>query len=203
MLHITETIIVEGKFDKEQLKKITDAPIICTGGFDLYTNKSTVKVIREMAKRTGVIVLTDSDSAGFRIRNYIKQCVGEQGAVKHAYIPTVEGKEKRKQKAGKEGLLGVEGITEEKLTEILQAVVEVKEMLKGDGVKITKAMLYEDKLTGAADSNNRRKCLARKLGLPIRISTNALVEILNKAYGYDEYKKALKELEQETFLYIR
>ena len=195
MLHITETIIVEGKYDKEQLKKVTDAPILCTGGFDLYTNKNTVKSIREMAKRTGIIVLTDSDSAGFRIRNYIKQCVGEQGTVKHAYIPTVEGKEKRKEIAGKEGLLGVEGITEKKLAEILQSVTEVREAEDG-GIKITKTMLYEDGLTGGEDSAELRKKLSRSLGLPVRISTNALIEILNKAYGYEEYKKALEKIKK-------
>ncbi len=194
MLHITETIIVEGKFDKEQLKKVTDAPILCTGGFDLYTNKNTIKSIREMAKRTGVIILTDSDSAGFRIRNYIKQCVGEYGTVKHAYIPTIKGKEARKEKAGKEGLLGVEGITEEKLAEILSSVTEVNAAEENGGVEITKTMLYEDGLTGGDDSSEKRKKLARSLGLPVRITTNALVEILNKAYGYEEYKKALEKI---------
>ena len=194
MLHITETIIVEGKFDKEQLKKVTDAPILCTGGFDLYTNKNTIKSIREMAKRTGIIILTDSDSAGFRIRNYIKQCVGEYGTVKHAYIPTVEGKEKRKDRAGKEGLLGVEGITEEKLAEILSGVTEVNVAEENGGIEITKTMLYEDGLTGGDDSSEKRKKLARSLGLPVRITTNALIEILNKAYGYDEYKKALEKI---------
>ena len=194
MLHITETIIVEGKFDKEQLKKVTDAPILCTGGFDLYTNKNTIKSIREMAKRTGIIILTDSDSAGFRIRNYIKQCVGEYGTVKHAYIPTVEGKEKRKDRAGKEGLLGVEGITEEKLAEILSGVTEVNVAEENGGIEITKTMLYEDGLTGGDDSSEKRKKLARSLGLPVRITTNALVEILNKAYGYNEYKKALEKI---------
>lgn len=194
MLHITETIIVEGKFDKEQLKKVTDAPILCTGGFDLYTNKNTIKSIREMAKRTGVIVLTDSDSAGFRIRNYIKQCVGDCGTVKHAYIPTIEGKEKRKEKPGKEGILGVEGITEEKLAEILRSVTEVSEADENGGIKITKTMLYEDGLTGGDESAEKRRKLARVLGLPVRISTNALIEILNKAYGYEEYKKAVEKI---------
>ncbi len=194
MLHITETIIVEGKFDKEQLKKVTDAPILCTGGFDLYTNKGTIKTIREMAKRTGVIILTDSDGAGFRIRNYIKQCVGQNGTVKHAYIPSIKGKEARKDKPGKEGLLGVEGITEEKLAEILMSVTEVKAEEDIAETTITKAMLYEDGLTGGEESAEKRKRLAHMLGLPSRISTNALLEILNKVYGYDEYRAALKKL---------
>ncbi len=195
MIHIKETIVVEGKFDKEQLKKVTDAPIICTGGFSLYTGKSIINSIRTMAKRTGVIVLTDSDSAGFRIRNYIKQCVGKQGTVKHAYIPTVEGKERRKQIGGKEGLLGVEGMSEELLTEILKSVTE--EYIPAEqGKKITKAMLYEDGLSGSGDSAEKRKNLARILGLPVRLSANAMLDVLNSAIGYEEYKTALAKIEK-------
>lgn len=194
MLHIKETIIVEGKFDKEQLKKITDAPIMCTDGFTLYKDKNIIRAIRAMAQRTGVIVLTDSDSAGFRIRNYIKQCVGEYGTVKHAYIPTVKGKEKRKSAPGKEGLLGVEGMTEELLSEVLKSVTEVIMTPRNDEQRITKAMLFEDGLSGGMDSAAKRKKLAQKLGLPARISANALLEMLNSSIGYGEYKKALKEL---------
>ena len=133
MLHIKETIVVEGRYDKEKLKRVTDAPIICTGGFDLYKNKNTVKAICRMAEKTGVIILTDSDRAGFRIRSYIKQCTGGRGSVKHAYIPTVLGKERRKDKAGKEGILGVEGIDEETLAEILSRVAEVTDSAFGTG----------------------------------------------------------------------
>ncbi len=194
MLHIKETIVVEGKFDKEQLKKVTDAPIICTGGFTLYTDKSIITAIRKMAQKTGVIVLTDSDSAGFRIRSYIKQCVGDRGTVKHAYIPSVKGKEKRKTVGGKEGLLGVEGMTEELLSEILKSVTEVANAEKVSEPQITKAMLYEDGLSGGEESAVKRKKLVQKLGLPVRISANALLEVLNFAIGYDEYKETLKKL---------
>ncbi len=194
MLHIKETIVVEGKFDKEQLKKVTDAPVICTGGFALYTDKSIITAIRKMAQKTGVIVLTDSDSAGFRIRSYIKQCVGDRGTVKHAYIPSVKGKEKRKAVGGKEGLLGVEGMTEELLSEILKSVTEVTDTDKMNEPQITKAMLYEDGLSGGEESAAKRKKLAQKLGLPVRISANALLEVLNLAIGYDEYKETLKKL---------
>ncbi len=195
MIHIKETIVVEGKFDKEQLKKITDAPIICTGGFSLYTGKSIINSIRTMAKKTGVIVLTDSDSAGFRIRNYIKQCVGDCGTVKHAYIPTIEGKERRKQIGGKEGLLGVEGMSEELLAKVLKAVTEeyTPEM---QGIKITKTMLYEDGLSGGSESGEKRRRLAKLLGLPARISANAMLEVLNSAIGYEDYKSALAKIEK-------
>ncbi len=195
MLHIKETIVVEGKFDKEQLKKVTDAPIICTGGFSLYTGKNIINSIRTMAKKTGVIILTDSDSAGFRIRNYIKQCVGNNGCVKHAYIPDIEGKERRKQIGGKEGLLGVEGMSEELLCEILKSVTE-EYVPQQQGIKITKAMLYEDGLSGSDESGEKRRKLAKNLGLPLRLSANSLLEVLNSAIGYEEYKSALAKIEK-------
>ncbi|MDO4744344.1 MAG: DUF4093 domain-containing protein [Clostridia bacterium] len=198
MLHIKETIVVEGKFDREILKKVTDAPIICTGGFSLYTNKNIINSIRKMAERTGVIVLTDSDSAGFRIRNYIKQCVGERGVVKHAYIPSVEGKERRKDRPGKEGLLGVEGMTEELLSQILKSVTEVKEYGIKDEPEITKTMLFEDGLSGGEGSSEKRRKLVKALGLPLRMSANAMLDILNSAIGYEEYKKALGEIENKS-----
>ena len=195
MIHIKETIVVEGKFDKEQLKKITDAPIICTGGFSLYTNKNIINSIRTMAQKTGVIVLTDSDGAGFRIRNYIKQCVGNRGVVKHAYIPSVAGKERRKDAPGKEGLLGVEGMGEELLEKILRETAQEVDFCDM-GPKITKAMLFADGLSGGADSDERRKRLKRELGLPVRLSANALIDILNSAIGFEEYKKALEKIKK-------
>ncbi len=193
MLHIKETIVVEGKFDKKRLRAITDAAIICTGGFSIYTDKNLMKSIKAMAKKTGIIILTDSDSAGFRIRNYIKQCVGKEGTVKHAYIPNIEGKERRKDVAGKEGLLGVEGMTEELLSEILKTVTEVTDVKKRPKEQtITKSTLFEDGLSGKADSNEKRRKLTKYLGLPAKISSNALLEVLNTAFTYEEYKDAVK-----------
>ena len=194
MLHIKETIVVEGKYDRERLKKITDAAIICTGGFSLYSNKNIINSIRKMAKTTGVLILTDSDSAGFRIRNYIRQCVGNDGVVKHAYIPSIEGKERRKEKAGKEGLLGVEGMSEELLADILKTVTEVKAENRENEPKITKTMLFEDGLSGGEESAVKRRKLEKLLGLPPRLSANALIDVLNGAVGFEEYKKALKEI---------
>lgn len=233
MLHIKETIVVEGRYDKEKLKMVTDAPIICTGGFDLYKNKNTVKAICRMAEKTGVIILTDSDRAGFRIRSYIKQCTGGRGSVKHAYIPTVLGKERRKDKAGKEGILGVEGIDEKTLAEILSRVAEVTDSAFGTGNAegcggadcadnsnaadccgassagnsnsaaragggnrgtVTSAMFYEDGFTGKDGSAELRARLAKQLGLPLRITPKAMLDIINKAYGIDEYKKAAEKV---------
>lgn len=198
MLHIKETIVVEGKFDKEQLKKVTDAPIICTGGFSLYTNKNIINSIRNMAQKTGVIVLTDSDGAGFRIRNYIKQCVGNRGIVKHAYIPSVEGKERRKAVAGKEGLLGVEGMSEEMLLQILENVAEVCDAVERPKEEmITKNTFYEDGLSGREDSVKKRMKLAKALGLPVRISANALIDVLNMAFTYEEYRREIDKINKK------
>lgn len=190
MIHIKEVIVVEGKYDKERLKKITDAPIICTHGFELYRSKRIIESIRQMAKKRGILILTDSDKAGFRIRNYIKQCIGEGGVVKHAYIPSVKGKEKRKDKPGAEGILGVEGIDEETLENILKQAAEVTD--KEPAVKITKAQFYADGFSGRPDSATKRAELAKTLSLPPRISANALLDMINKVCGAEEYEEFKK-----------
>ena len=197
MLHIKETIVVEGKYDRERLKKVTDAAIICTGGFSLYSNKNIINSIRKMAKTTGVLILTDSDSAGFRIRNYIKQCVGRDGVVKHAYIPSLEGKERRKDRPGKEGILGVEGMSEELLADIIKSATDVREKESDTQPKITKAMLFEDGVSGGEESAKKRRRLEKILGLPPRLSANALLDVLNGAIGFEEYKKAVEKVGKE------
>ena len=192
MLHIKEAIVVEGKYDKERLKKITDAPIICTHGFELYRSKAIVNSIRTFAKDRGIIILTDSDSAGFRIRNYLKTCLGKNCSVKNAYIPAVAGKEKRKDKPGKEGLLGVEGIDEVTLAKILESAATVT-----DGeeiIPVTKAHFFEDGLTGKPDSAEKRAKLIKKLSLPPKLSANGLLQLINQIGGLEVYKKTMEEL---------
>lgn len=193
MLHINEVIVVEGKYDKEQLKKITDAPIICTYGFQLYRSPKIINSLRALSKKRGIIVLTDSDRAGFRIRNYIKQCLGEAANIKQAYIPEVKGKEKRKEKPGADGLLGVEGIDEETLEAILKksAAVSPDPPIK----PVTKAEFYSDGFSGRANSAELRRKLCRELSLPPRISANALLDMINKVYGAEEYKDAVKKIQ--------
>ena len=194
MLHIKETIIVEGKFDKERLKTVTDAIIIQTNGFSLYKDKRLMDSIKKFAKTTGIIILTDSDRAGFAIRNYIKTCVGKNGVVKHAYIPAIDGKERRKDTASKEGILGVEGMNAALLTDILRnAATERTE--QSNRPRITKQIFFEDGLSGAPDSTILRKKLAEKLGLPPRLSANALVDIVDKLCTLEEYKEILDELQ--------
>ena len=193
MLHIEEVIVVEGKYDKERLKNITDAPIICTHGFELYRSKRIINSIKTMAKNRGVIVLTDSDRAGFRIRNYIKQCLGDSVDVKHAYIPQLKGKEKRKEKAGADGILGVEGMSEKLLEEILIKVANTTDSEHVNLKSVDKATFYADGFSGKPDSAEKRNKLARLMNLP-NMSANALLDIINKTYGYDEYKEYVKRL---------
>ena len=197
MLHIKETIVVEGKYDRDRLRNITDAPIIMTGGFTLYKDKKIIKAICAAAKETGIIILTDSDGAGFRIRNYIKQCVGKQGKVLNAYIPSVKGKEKRKDAPGKEGILGVEGMTEEVLGKILKNATEILPDAPKCEKVLTKAMLYEDGLSGKENSDELRKKLTKELSLPPRLSSNGIIEMINRVYGYDRYKEALDKIKQK------
>jgi len=172
------------------LKTVTDAIIIQTNGFSLYKDKQLIESIKKFAQTCGIIVLTDSDRAGFMIRNYIKTCIGKDGIVKHAYIPAVEGKERRKDVASKEGTLGVEGMSVELLAEILHSAA-TERINKPSGGGITKQMFFEDGLSGGTNSNELRKKLADKLGLPPRLSANAMVDIINKMLTIEEYKQLI------------
>ena len=194
MLHIKELIVVEGKYDKEHLKKITDAPIICTHGFELYKSKNVIKSIKELSKDRGVIILTDSDRAGFRIRNYLKNCLGGSCDIKNAYIPAIEGKEKRKDKPAKDGILGVEGIDEKILEEILEKAATV--VVQSEIERVTKADFYADGFSGREDSEKMRKKLAKELNLPPRISANAMLDLINQIGGVEVYKSAKEEMKK-------
>lgn len=197
MIHIKETIIVEGKYDKERIKKLCDAPIICTDGFNIYRSKELMRTIRHLSETTGIIVLTDSDQAGFRIRNYVKNCVGNKAKIKHAYIPSVSGKEKRKEKAGKEGILGVEGMDDSVLCDILTTLASNKDK-SCVSPTLTKTDLYADGLSGKSDSAEIRKKVLHMLKLPPRLSPNAMVELINRSGIYDEYKTAVKICKSKT-----
>lgn len=192
MIHIKEAIVVEGKYDKEQLKKVTDAPIICTNGFRLYRSRETLNSIRRFAKTRGILILTDSDRAGFQIRSYLRSCLGADCIIKNAYIPAVSGKEKRKEKPGKEGLLGVEGMDESTLLSVLQSAATAQ---TADTVKpVTKADFFNDGFTGHPDSRERREKLIAYFRLPPRISANALLDLINQIGGYDAYQDALRAM---------
>lgn len=189
MYKIKETIVVEGVYDKIKLSRFIDGVIMTTNGFGVFRDSRILKSIRSMAEKTGIVILTDSDSAGFKIRNYIKQAMPE-GSVKHAYIPDVYGKEKRKSEAGKEGLLGVEGIDDNIILEALRTsgcTIDGEAAAPKEGRKITKADLYKKGLSGGEGSGALRAALAKELGIPMKISANMMLNILNRLLCYEEF----------------
>lgn len=196
MIKIDRVVIVEGKYDKIKLSSILDAVIIETDGFGIFNNKEKQVLIRKLAETKGILILTDSDSAGFVIRSFIKGIVPAEH-IKHAYIPDIFGKEKRKTEYSKEGKLGVEGIKPEIIIDALEkAGVFCEETCDREKREITKLDLFEDGLSGRADSSQMRKKLLKYLGLPERITANALVQILNTFLSFEDYKKAIEEIKQ-------
>ncbi|HHY81908.1 MAG TPA: DUF4093 domain-containing protein [Clostridiales bacterium] len=186
MTKIREAIIVEGVYDKTKLEQFIDAIIIPTNGFALFNDSKRMEMIRQLAARQGIIILTDSDRAGFLIRRFIQSCIPPE-QIKHAYIPEIAGKEKRKAVPGKEGLLGVEGVSEEIIVKALQnaGCSPVKEE---KAHVITKQDLYMAGLSGKKNSSCLRKELLRELQLPSRLSANGLLQMLNALFTYDEYQ---------------
>lgn len=195
MIKINEVIVVEGKYDKIKLSGIIDAVIVTTDGFGIFKNKEKLKLLRRLAEKKGLLIMTDSDSAGFVIRNFLKGAVDPK-YVKHAYIPDVFGKEKRKDTPSSEGKLGVEGVSKEAIIKALESCsVEYKTDVTEFSKKITVSDLYEDGFTGATDSKLKRTRLLKRLDLPEKLSTSALTEFLNTVTTYDEYKKIVAELQ--------
>lgn len=188
MVKIKETIVVEGIYDKKALSQFLDANIIRTDGFRIYKDKQMVSLLKKMADATGVIILTDSDSAGFRIRNFIKnQLQGKN--VKHAYIPDIRGKEKRKTEFSKEGMLGVEGIEQNIILLALQragATMDDFAEKEETPSSFTKADLFRAGLYGQDNSRQKRDIFLEKLGLPKHISVTMLLDVLNTLYRKEE-----------------
>lgn len=203
MLKIKEAIIVEGNYDKIKLSSCVDALILTTDGFGVFKNREKLELIRTLAEQIGVILLTDADRAGFTIRNYVKQGIGKD-KLKHAYIPDIKGKEKRKDTPSKEGLLGVEGMEKELLIDALLkagATVEGEEASGApsgaEGRLLTKLDLYQDGFAGGADSAQKRRALLRALHLPQRLSANMMIDVVNTALGYDAYRKAASKIREK------
>ena len=191
MIKIREAIVVEGRYDKNTLSQIVDAPILETSGFGIFKDKKQMQLLRQVAEKRGLIVFTDSDGAGFVIRNHIKSAIPAQ-FLKHAYIPDIFGKERRKTAPSKEGKLGVEGMTREL---ILEALRRAGATIEGENVsqpqQITKQDLMELGLSGGKDSSAKRLALLKKLNLPEHMSANALLQALNLLYTLDELKEIL------------
>ncbi len=197
MLKIREAIVVEGRYDKNTLSQIVDAPIFETCGFGIFKDKEQMALLRAVASRRGLIVFTDSDGAGFVIRNHLKSAIPGQ-YLKHAYIPDIHGKEKRKAAPGKEGKLGVEGMTPEVIVSALRASGATIENETGkDAAGITKQDFVALGLSGGPDSSQKRLCLQRRLGLPEHMSANALLQALNLLYTREELSQLVKAQEKD------
>ena len=195
MVKIREAILVEGRYDKNTLSQIVDATILETGGFGIFKDKKQLALLRQVAEKRGLIVFTDSDGAGFVIRNHVKSAIPGQ-YLKHAYIPDVYGKERRKAAPGREGKLGVEGMTREV---ILDALRKCGATFEGEAASafggITKQDLMELGLSGGADASARRLALLKKLNLPEHMSANAMLQALNLLYTKEELTNIVDSLE--------
>ena len=195
MLKIKEAIVVEGRYDKNTLAQLVDAPILETSGFGIMKDKQQLKLMRKIAETRGLIVFTDSDGAGFVIRNYLKGVIPAK-YLRHAYIPDIPGKERRKSAPGKEGKLGVEGMTPQVILDALRkagATVLGEESVHSTG-NITKQDMMELGLSGGTDSSYLRKTLLKKLDMPEHMSANALLQALNLLYTLDELREILSQL---------
>ena len=194
MVKIKEAIVAEGRYDKNTLSQILDAPILETSGFRIFKDKAQMVLLRRIAETRGLIVFTDSDGAGFVIRNHIKSAIPGK-YLKHAYIPDIYGKEKRKAAPGKEGKLGVEGMTRDVILESLRragATFDGEETLPSR--QITKQDLMELGLSGNPDASARRLQLLKKLNLPEHMSPNAMLQTLNLLYSPEELAQIVAEL---------
>lgn len=195
MIKIDKVIIVEGRYDKIKLSSMIDGIIIETEGFGIFKDKDKQKLIRKLAETKGIAILTDSDSAGFVIRNFITSIVPKE-YITNVYIPDIYGKEKRKDSPSKEGKLGVEGISAEILKEAFKkAGIGVSKSETNERKKITLNDFFDDGLTGDTQSKRKRTDLLKKLDLPERMSTKAMLDILNTFITYDEYKKLVESEE--------
>ena len=196
MIRIREAIVVEGRYDKNALKQVVDAMVIETAGFGIFKDTEKRAYLRRVAKQRGIIVLTDGDGAGFVIRSHLKGILPPEH-VKHAYIPDVRGKERRKRIPGKEGKLGVEGMRPEVLLEALKRAgatfLESGMEEKRVEAPVTKADLVRLGLSGGPESGARRKALQKKWGLPERLSANGLLEAINPFYDLETLEQALAE----------
>ena len=195
MIKLNMPVIVEGKYDKITLENVVDALIISTDGFRIFKNKEMCDLIRTLAEEKGIIVMTDSDGAGQVIRNHIKN-IAANGKIINVYVPQLKGKEKRKAVASKEGILGVEGLSKEVLSEVLLKYGVIGEEISSPKKKITKTDFYELGLSGTQNSAQNRQAVISALNLPKNLSPSALLDVVNSLYGYDEFvaiaEKALK-----------
>lgn len=217
-IRLKETVIVEGRYDRIRLSELIASPMIETGGFRVFKDKEKQELIRAVAKRRGILVMTDVDSAGFVIRNFLRGIVPQE-QILHAYIPTIKGKEKRKQEASKEGILGVEGIDRDALIDAIRNsgahIINSLPLVKGGGsehadseglqnctsdsenLSITKTDFFDYGLSGCANAAVHRQEVLSSLGLPTYLTTNAMISALNCLFTKDEFEQYLLKLNQD------
>ncbi len=194
MIAIDKLIIVEGKYDKIKLSNFIKGNIIQTDGFGIYKNKKMLEYIKKFAISKGIIIATDSDRAGYRIRNYIKSCMPKGASIQHVYIPDLFGKEKRKRENSKEGKLGVEGISQDVLKEAFKSFEDEGLLNQDEKKKITKMDLYQDGFIGWDGSRKRREALFSILNIPENIGNNSLSEVINSLISFEEYIEIKKKI---------
>ncbi|MDD2269728.1 MAG: DUF4093 domain-containing protein [Eubacteriales bacterium] len=188
-------IVVEGKYDKIKLSSIISSPIITTDGFTIFNNAEKLALLKRLSAEGGIIILTDSDKAGFFIRSELKGLIGPQVKLINLYIPQIKGKEKRKSIPGKDGLIGVEGMPVNSLKRLLEDFAS-NSNAQSSGKQVTKQDFYGDGLSGGENSSEIRDKLAKKLDLPSGMSSNSLLEAINLISDYENYKKALDESDE-------
>lgn len=198
MVKIKEAIVVEGRYDKNTISQIVDAPIFETAGFGIFKDRQQMALLRQVAQKRGLIVFTDPDGAGFVIRNHLKSAIEPQ-YLKHAYVPDVFGKERRKRAPGKEGKLGVEGM---KADVILEALRRAGATILGEEERQIRSITKQDMmalgLSGGKDASAKRLALMKKLDLPEHMSANALLQALNLLCTYEELEMMVQALEKDN-----
>ncbi len=197
MIRIREAVVVEGRYDRAALVNVVDTVIVDTAGFGVFSDREKLALLRRLAEKRGLVILTDSDGGGFLIRSFLKGAIDPK-LVKHAYIPDVPGKERRKKSPSKEGLLGVEGMSPAALEKALRdagATVLGEEAAAGEKAPpITKAELYELGLSGWPDSAKRRAAVKKAMGLPEKLTANALLDVLNVLSSREELEKLTADM---------
>ncbi len=195
MISLKQCVIVEGKYDKQKLQGLIDATILSTEGFRIFKDQEKRLLIRTMAEKNGLIVLTDSDRAGFLIRNHIKGLVPSE-KITNVYIPEIRGKEKRKPTVSKEGLLGVEGIEDAVLIKAFEQAGITASPTVSPTRRITKLDLYEAGLSGSPNSSKLRQALLKELALPHYITSNAMLDILNAMLCYEDFMNLIHQIKE-------
>lgn len=199
MLKIQQALLVEGKYDAARLTNLVEGTILTTDGFRVMKDRNLQKMLKQLAKAQGLLILTDSDAAGFKIRHFITGLVGAQ-YVLQAYVPAIPGKESRKEQPGKEGLLGVEGVSDAVILQSLQDALRGATERPSDAVlsgqSITYTDLYEWGISGTANSAEKRRVLLRQLGLPPRLSKKELLQVLNTLYTRDGLERQIRQMER-------